>query len=215
MTVPDWIERASPDGLGKFLRTEASPRKGGLFVRHLLRCFPGLITDPRSLAALDAADRYEAGNIDGFGEALQAAADVAAEARPVSAVASGGAELAYLAAVGYDPSFLPLLRRTVLYAAGSNLNPRKNPIAPVMRPVFVEHFGDPRRPVTPDPDWLTPTVVDLATGVYADRAFYRLPVLADALDDAGCTDPAVLGHLRGPGPHARGCWVVDLLLGKT
>jgi hypothetical protein len=54
----------------------------------------------------------------------------------------------------------------------------------------------------------------LAEGIYADRAWDRLPVLADALEDAGCGDPAVLGHLRGPGPHARGCWVVDLVLGK-
>ena len=42
----------------------------------------------------------------------------------------------------------------------------------------------------------------------------RLAVLADALEDAGCTDADILGHLRGPGPHVRGCWVIDLLLGK-
>ena len=46
------------------------------------------------------------------------------------------------------------------------------------------------------------------------RAFERLPILADALEEAGCTDAAILGHLRGPGPHVRGCWVIDLLLGK-
>jgi hypothetical protein len=39
-------------------------------------------------------------------------------------------------------------------------------------------------------------------------------ILADALEEAGCTDAAILSHLRGPGPHVRGCWVVDLLLGK-
>jgi hypothetical protein len=66
-----------------------------------------------------------------------------------------------------------------------------------------------------EPDWRTSTVVALAAGIDADRAFDRLPVLADALEDAGCTHPDVLGHLRDPGPHARGCWVVDLILGKS
>ena len=76
-------------------------------------------------------------------------------------------------------------------------------------------FGNPFRPVTLDPGWRTSAVVALAEGVYADRAWDRLPVLADALEDAGRTNADVIGHLRGPGPHARGCWVVDLLLGKT
>ncbi|MBA4062425.1 MAG: hypothetical protein C0501_01720 [Isosphaera sp.] len=76
-------------------------------------------------------------------------------------------------------------------------------------------FGNPFRPVTAEPRWLTSTVVQLAAGVYADRAFDRLPILADALQDAGCDDDQVLTHLRGPGPHARGCWVVDLVLGKV
>jgi hypothetical protein len=82
--------------------------------------------------------------------------------------------------------------------------------APLLRCVV----GNPFRPVAADPAWRTSTVVALAEAVYADRAWDRLPILADALEDAGCTDPAVLGHLRGPGPHARGCWAVDLLLGK-
>jgi hypothetical protein len=60
-------------------------------------------------------------------------------------------------------------------------------------------------------DW---TVVDIAQAIYNDRAFDRLPILADALEDAGCTDAELLGHLRGPGPHVRGCWALDLLLTK-
>jgi hypothetical protein len=54
----------------------------------------------------------------------------------------------------------------------------------------------------------------LARGIYHERAFDRLPVLADALEEAGCTDETLLGHLRGPGPHVLGCWAVDLILGK-
>jgi hypothetical protein len=63
-------------------------------------------------------------------------------------------------------------------------------------------------------EWATSTVVSLAEGIYTDRAFDRMPILADALQDAGCDRAEVLGHCRGPGPHVRGCWVVDLVLGK-
>jgi hypothetical protein len=75
-------------------------------------------------------------------------------------------------------------------------------------------FGNPFRPVTLDPVWLTPSVQSLAQTAYEDRAFDLLPVLADALEDAGCTDPDILDHCRGEGKHVRGCWVLDLLLGK-
>jgi hypothetical protein len=76
-------------------------------------------------------------------------------------------------------------------------------------------FGNPFRPVTVDPAWLTSTVVALATGIYTERAFDRMPILADALMDAGCANADVLNHCRSDGPHVRGCWVVDLLLGKS
>ena len=62
--------------------------------------------------------------------------------------------------------------------------------------------------------WLTPTVAAIAAGTYQDRAFDRLPVLADALEDAGCDQSELLAHCRSGGPHVLGCWVVDLLLGK-
>jgi hypothetical protein len=75
-------------------------------------------------------------------------------------------------------------------------------------------FGNPFRPVTLDPRWLTSTVTALARGIYDDRAFHRLPILADALQDAGCDHADILTHCRSDGPHVRGCWVVDLLFGK-
>ncbi len=76
-------------------------------------------------------------------------------------------------------------------------------------------FGNPFRPVAADPAWRTSTVVGLAAAVYADRAFDRLLILADALEDAGCDHPDVLAHCRTHPEHARGCWVVDLILGKS
>jgi hypothetical protein len=73
----------------------------------------------------------------------------------------------------------------------------------------------PFRPMSILPACLTSTAIALARSIYDDRAFDRLPIFADALEDAGCDNADILDHCRGPGPHARGCWVVDLLLGKT
>ena len=76
-------------------------------------------------------------------------------------------------------------------------------------------FGNPFRPVSLDSAWLTSDVLALARGIYDERAFDRMPILADALQDAGCDNDAILTHCRGSEPHVRGCWVVDLLLGKA
>ncbi|HJZ56599.1 MAG TPA: hypothetical protein VKE74_16655 [Gemmataceae bacterium] len=77
-------------------------------------------------------------------------------------------------------------------------------------------FGNPFRPVTLDPRWLTSDVVALAQDIYLDRAFDRLPILADALQDVGCENGGILSHCRDPQlTHVRGCWVVDLVLGKS
>jgi hypothetical protein len=65
-----------------------------------------------------------------------------------------------------------------------------------------------------DPSWLTTTVIALSQGIDNEQAFDRLPILADALQDAGCDNADILDHCRGPWPHVRGCWVVDLVLGK-
>src|SRR5262249_18379904 len=75
-------------------------------------------------------------------------------------------------------------------------------------------FGNTFRPVTLDPAWRSSTVTSLAQAIYEKRAFDRLPILADALEDAGCDNADVLGHSRGGDEHVRGCWVVDLVLGR-
>jgi hypothetical protein len=77
-------------------------------------------------------------------------------------------------------------------------------------------FGNPFRPATLDPAWLSADsrmVPRLAGAIYSGHSFERLAVLADALEEVGCTDAELIGHLRGPGPHVRGCWALDLLLG--
>jgi hypothetical protein len=229
--LPDWLERAAPSQLAVFLSKHASPRKAGLFIRHLCRCYPDLFRDPRSLAALDAADRFEAGEIDevAYRRAVAVAEDAAREAsaaytttvtdpdtdsaRALRSVAVATNIAALVAASGFYDNAHTDLRRAALGRAGGRAPPRKNPVAPVMRPVFFEHFGDTEWPMALDPSWRTEAVVGLARGIYAERAFDRMPVLADALEDAGCAHPDVLTHCRDEGPHVRGCWVVDMLLG--
>jgi len=72
----------------------------------------------------------------------------------------------------------------------------------------------PFRPVDLPALRLTSTASGIAAAIDAERAFDRMPILADALEDAGCTNQEILSHCRGPGPHVRGCWLVDLILAK-
>ena len=85
----------------------------------------------------------------------------------------------------------------------------------LIRCIFANPFG----PVLAlDPAflaWHDGTVRCIAESIYDERAFERLPILADALEEAGCTDPDILGLCRSPGNHVRGCWVVDLILGRS
>jgi hypothetical protein len=78
----------------------------------------------------------------------------------------------------------------------------------LLRCLFGEIFCSP----SISPVWRTPLAVGLAQSIDDEHAFDRLPILADALEDAGCTDAALLDHLRGPGPHVRGCWAQGLVL---
>jgi hypothetical protein len=78
-----------------------------------------------------------------------------------------------------------------------------------------EIFGNPFRPVTFKTEWRTTDVMLLAKGAYQEHAFDRMPILADALQDAGCNNEDMLDHLRDTTTtHYRGCWALDLVLGK-
>jgi len=230
--MPAWLESAAPSQLGVFLGKRASQRKVGLFIRHLCRCFAEVFSDPRNQAALDVADRHEAG------EASEA--DLLVAIAPVVEMAAqsqaGLAEWTLnrtgdvdtlrrlemvaritreVATTGFYPDVLMDLRRAVL-EHGVGGGPRKNPIARAMRPLFLEHFGNPEQPVALDPSWHSDTVLSLARHIYESRDFSVMPILADALQDAGCDNDDVLIHCRDPQQvHVRGCWVVDLVLAKT
>jgi hypothetical protein len=82
------------------------------------------------------------------------------------------------------------------------------------RELFRDIFGNPFHQLTFNPSWLTSTVLALANGIYQEKAFDRMPILADALQDAGCDNEDVLNHCRQPGEHVRGCWVIDSVTGR-
>lgn len=88
--------------------------------------------------------------------------------------------------------------------------PTRRPCCDITRDIF----GNPFRSVTFSLTWRTDTVLTLAQQMYALREFGAMPILADALQDAGCDNDDVLSHCRSEGAHVRGCWVVDLVLGK-
>ena len=93
---------------------------------------------------------------------------------------------------------------------GAALVRERRAIADLIRDIF----GNPFRPVALARAWRTPGAVGLAQAIYDERAFDRLPLLAEELERAGCRLPALLDHCRQPGTHVRGCWPVDLLLSR-
>jgi hypothetical protein len=135
--------------------------------------------------------------------------------------ATGSATIAASSAAKVTGTY-PSYRGTALRAAravalhrGSN---KGGEMAPQERAaqcgLLREVLGNPFRPVVVNPDWRTEVVLRLANAAYEERAFEGLPVLADALEDAGCSEAAILEHCRGENTHTRGCWVLDLLLDR-
>ena len=215
MTEEEWLACADPWPMLEFLQGKASERKLRLFACACYRRSPQYVFDfdsgeagKHNLKVVEVAERHADGMAseqerhDYFlttddvhlmdKDVIWSASDA------VLAAAMGATELP-----GMQPDEKERQERTLL----SNL----------LRDIF----GNPYRPVTLAPSWQTPQVVALAQAAYDQREMpsgtldpVRLAVLADALEEAGCTDAEVLGHLHGPGPHVRGCWALDLLLGK-
>lgn len=79
--------------------------------------------------------------------------------------------------------------------------------------MFRDIVGNPFRPVGIEQRWRTSAVVGLARAIYKDRAYERMPILADALMDAGCENNEIISHCRCGRPHVRDCWLLDLVLG--
>jgi hypothetical protein len=215
-----------------------SMRKLQLFACACVRQIWPRLADERSRAAVEAAERY----VEGSAQST-AVLQTATESLPVDYTGLRRPLRWFRRIIGYrkaPPASWELVRATFLGYVPQTLtfcvlSGRQEIFADLSR--HVRHLADacptgkddmastlrdiaanPFRPVSAiDPAWFTAAdgkVVKLGEVIYAERTFDRLPLLADALEDAGCTNAEVLGHLRSPGPHVRGCWALDLVLGK-
>jgi hypothetical protein len=198
-------------------------RKFRFFALSCCRLAWPALVDERSRRAVDVAERALTGmaSPDEFDVATVgavAARDAAAASYALGRSAdTHGAMIAtsVVASViesGYDQSHMARVRDALAFRG-------------IKRPGSVligqyaqrlhEIFGNPFRPVSPAREWRTDTVVSLAQQMYAAHEFSAMAILADALQDAGCNNEDVLNHCRDTSAtHVRGCWVVDLLLGK-
>jgi hypothetical protein len=202
VTETEWLTCPHPESMLDFLREKLTDRKHRLFICACVRQLWEALPDERLADAVEVGEAYADGEIEesereDWFRSLRRAFEVQDDSR-----------LRVWFRCAAD-----LVRRPVRPGAlgtPAMMNPDRLRECALLRDVV----GNPFRSVEFDPAWRTPTAVNLAQVAYAERRFDDLPVLADALEDAGCTDADLLGHCRGPGPHVRGCWAVDLLLGK-
>jgi hypothetical protein len=239
MTEEDWLACTDPAPVLAFLRSRktflsrAGRRKLRLYACACCRGVWHLLRDQRSRHAIEAAERH----VDGAATSEELwAADQAAGAAE-DAVASRSMPPAYHAASAACAAANPQITRqwgAALAAKEAALARQKaagrgRPDAWTASQVQPEErrwlacllhdiFGNPFRTVRPAPCWLAwhgGALPKLAQAIYDGRRFADLPVLADALEEAGCDSADLLAHCRQPGEHVRGCWVLDAILGKT
>ena len=228
MTEAEWLASADPEAMLRFLDGKVSDRKLRLFACGCCRQVWPLLTAADSRHAVEVAERYADG---------QAGAKTLAGAKMLAGAAAprtgGAAWAAYWAtspraavsiwnvsAAAADAA--TLAAATAAKVAGTDANAAWDSArakatreqAHLLRDIFGNLF----RPAAADPAWLSwhgGTVGKIARTVYDERRFGDLPVLADALEEAGCTSGALLGHCRQPGEHVPGCWALDLILGRV
>jgi hypothetical protein len=220
MTEAEWLGCEDPTPMLAFLRRKAGARKMRLFACACCRRFWELAPDVcRGL--IELAERYADKRYTGDRITQREATEALNAAQKCARGQLPGPKCAFVAADR-------LLRfqmegGAAVWAARAVLNDARDELAETARvaeravqaALMRDVVGNPLNPASIDSAWLTSTVVALAQGIYAERAFDRMPILADALQDAGCDNNTILEHCRGSGPHCRGCWVVDLILGKS
>src|SRR5947209_16243000 len=209
MTEADWLACADPEPMLEALYDGASQRKLRLFAVACCRRVWHLLATDDCRQAIKLAERFADG-LASEAELADAAEVVRTswlEAAPANRRESAAYWLAGSAAERSPEPIIAAVGGRVLAASGDEIGAQSR----LLRCLF----GNPARPARLDPAWLTAAVVAVARVIYDARQFDDLPILADALEDAGCADADLLTHLRGPGPHARGCHALDAILELT
>jgi len=207
-----------------FLQGKAGDRKLRLFVCACCRRVDHLIPDRRCRKALEASERYADGIITedqlewadrktwqlfrqgGHGRNLSAESNLVGHKTAVMMQSASKADLGYYLA-GIMRDFVQLMEAT---GDASELE-TEHWLSDLLRCAT----GNPFRPVSINPDWRTLDVLKLAQAIYQERTFDQMPMLGEALEEAGCDTADILAHCRAMTEHVRGCWVVDAILGKS
>jgi hypothetical protein len=244
VTEQQWQTCANPKPMLKSLRGKASDRKLRLLACACCRRVWGLLSPEESRHAVLVAERFADGlasadELTTAGHhATRPAKDAAARRLSTFPGAAGKAAAALVGSEAYsrvyeahgeqlrDDAPQQAARELGLSAAAAQ-DPRDAYLeaeaheAAEQAALLRDLVGNPFRPVSLAPAWLTPAVLKLAQAGYDNRLLPSglldnggLAILADALEEAGCDNADILSHLRGPGPHVRGCWLLDLLLAK-
>jgi hypothetical protein len=242
VTEAEWLACVDPDLMLDFLQGRASDRKLGLFAAACARMAWHLLEDVRSRRAIEVGEGYlegvasEASLVAATRRAYAATSEMSPrrqsgrDARERAAYESQSNAALAAAKVLPDDRF-PFTNATskarevaryatlaIEYESVANTGwrrPARERVRAEQCVLLREVFGNPHRPVVLDPSWLTPTVARLAEGIYVERVFDRLPYLGDALEQEGLTAEEVLEHCRSGAQHVRGCYVLDLILGRS
>lgn len=230
MTEAEWLACADPQPMLTFLSTKISDRKLRLFVAGYSRClWQQLHADSRQ--AVETAERFADGRAT-IEELHQAERRARRRAEDEEDQSQDLRDQASTLEQSLDQEWDLMLQganqcdrqNAALIAEAATIPDLDTFIAVPMG--FSGHYedavrmlcciiGNPFRPIALDSSWLSSTVQQLAATIYDDRAFDRMPILGDALEDAGCTDAAILEHCRSKSEHVRGCWAVDILTGRV
>lgn len=204
MTETEWQACKDPKKMFHWLLQctgNLSRRKARLFLCGFCRTLRNWEKDDRSRAAVEVSERFADGHVrkEEFQNARNEARK-ACEDADLFAVTIGVVALDAKWSMGR------------VFAGGLTTPDIEENKYQVLRDLFGPL---PFRSLAIDQSLQTSEVLALASSIYRQRSFDRLPELAQALESAGCTDPDLLEHLRSPGPHCLGCWGLDLVLGKS
>jgi hypothetical protein len=222
MNEEQWLASGAPYPMLEYQRGNLSDRKLRLFAVACCRRIWDLLVDERSREAVKTAEQFADGLVNRA--KLVAARDWAREAKSRFTEIDRPPAWRRASSAAFDAT--RDTGRSAAYNASAEASRALNILddntcepgelreqANLLRCLA----GNPFRPATINPAWLSwsdDTVPRLARGIYEERAFDRMPILGDALEDAGCKNPNILAHCRSQSQHMRGCWVVDAILRK-
>lgn len=218
MTETDWLTCGDPTLMLEQVEGRISDRKLRLFACACVRRIWILLDDQRSRDAVEVAECFADGKAGREELALAcAAADRAHAEAPRNANFRSFDAAPHVAEddLSCSAADAAVCAADAIQIAAAGSDDARDAEIILHTSILRCIFGVPFRPPTIDPAWLTPNVLSLAQTIYDERVFDRMPILRDALEEAGCDNAEILAHCRTQTEHVRGCWVIDSILGKT